>query len=171
MTFKTKILIYFDLKMNEFFFFFFADAPRVSVTSNPTSVEKGSSVEMSCSVDAKPAVYSVHWKKGTRYIATSFNHTLRSVSLDDDGLYVCSADNGLGQLGQAQLQLDVLYEPVVTVEARREVEMGSSVAVPCNVSAKPAPESVEWFKEGDDQFRVTGSVLRLNRVSATDAAR
>ena len=126
---------------------------------------------MVCQVDAKPAVYSVHWKKGNRFVATTFNHSLDKVSLDDDGIYVCSADNGLGQLGESQLQLDVLYEPVVTVEARREVEMGSSVAVPCNVSAKPSPAVIEWLKEGDDKFRVNGPVLRLNRVVATDTGR
>lgn len=146
-------------------------APRVTVSASPSSAEKGSRVEMVCQVDAKPAVYSVHWKKGNRFVATSFNHSLDKVSLDDDGTYVCSADNGLGQLGESQLQLDVLYEPIVTVETRREVEMGSSVAVPCNVSAKPSPAVIEWLKEGDDEFRVNGPVLRLNRVVATDTGR
>ena len=126
---------------------------------------------MSCQVDAKPAVYSVRWTRAGRYIATTFNHTLRSVSLDDDGTYVCTADNGLGQIGDAELQLDVLYAPVVSVEARREVDIGISLAIACNISAKPAPSVVEWVKEGDAEFRINGPVLRLNRVVAADAGR
>lgn len=127
----------------------------MKVTPSPLSVEKGSSVQIQCQVDAKPAVYSVRWTRSGRYIATSFNHTLRHVSLEDDGTYVCTADNGLGQVGEAELQLDVLHPPVVAVggESRREVEVGASLSVPCNVSAKPAPTSIEWIKEGDSNFR------------------
>lgn len=149
------------------------DAPRVRVSPSPLSVERGGSVQIQCSVDAKPAVYSVRWTRSGRYIATSFNHTLRNVGLEDDGLYVCSADNGLGQIGEAELQLDVLHPPVVTIsgESRKEVEIGASVAIPCNVSAKPAPTSIEWLKEGDAQFRANGPVLRLNRVAAADNGR
>jgi echinoid protein len=131
------------------------------------NVERGGSVQIQCQVDAKPAVYSVRWTRSGRFIATSFNHTLRSVSLEDDGLYVCSADNGLGQVGEAELQLDVLHPPMVTIaESRKEVDIGSSVSIPCNVSAKPAPTSIEWLKEGDAQFRSNGPILRLNRVAA-----
>ena len=138
------------------------------------SVEKGGSVQIQCQVDAKPAVYNVRWTRGGRNIATSFNHTLRSVSLDEDGVYVCTADNGLGQVGEAELQLDVLHPPIVTISGesqRKEVEIGASVVIPCNVSAKPAPTSIEWLKEGDAQFRSNGPVLRLNRVAAADNGR
>ena len=138
------------------------------------SVERGGSVQIHCQVDAKPAVYSVRWTRAGRYIATSFNHTLRSVTLEDDGNYVCSADNGLGQIGEAELQLDVLHPPVVTIEnAKREVEIGGGLSVACNVSAKPAPTSIEWLKEGDTEakFRSVGPVLRISRVAATDNGR
>ena len=136
------------------------------------NVERGGSVQIQCQVDAKPAVYSVRWTRSGRFIATTFNHTLRSVTLEDDGVYVCSADNGLGQVGEAELQLDVLHPPIVTIsESRKEVEIGSSVSIPCNVSAKPAPTSIEWLKEGDAQFRSNGPVLRLNRVAAAENGR
>ena len=143
------------------------------VNQSPLSVERGGSIQIFCLVDSKPAVYNVRWTRAGRYIASSFNHTLRSVSLEDDGVYVCSADNGLGQIGQAEVQLDVLHSPIVTIggETRKEVDIGASVAVPCNVSAKPAPTSVEWVKEGDGQFRSAGPVLRLARVAASDNGR
>ena len=125
------------------------------MSPSPLNVEKGASVTLQCLVDAKPAVYSVRWTRSGRYIATSFNHTLRHVSLDDDGTYVCSADNGLGQVGEAEVQLDVLHPPVVVVtgDARREVEVGATLSVPCSVSAKPSPSTIEWVKEGDAHFR------------------
>jgi len=182
------------------------DAPRVRVSTTPLSVEKGASALLGCEVDAKPAVSNVRWLRNGRFIATTFNHTLRSVDLDDDGVYTCAADNGLGRVGEAQLQLDVLFAPhvrspsflpsflpsfcchlvageltlsfgvdfgdgQVTVESRREVDLGAVVVVACNVSSKPAPASVEWLKEGDAEFRAAGDLLRLNRVAAADAGR
>ena len=159
---------------NSFLFFSplpLLDYPRVYVSPSPLSIEKGGTAQITCQVDAKPAVNNVRWMRGGRFIATTFNHTLRSVSLDDDGTYVCSADNGLGKSGEAELQVDVLYPPAVTVESKREIELGSTLVIPCNVSSKPAASSIEWFKEGDAQFRSTGEFLRLNRAVATDAAK
>jgi len=93
------------------------------------------------------------------------------VGLDDAGPYICSADNGLGQTGKTELIVDVLYAPVVTLAARREVDEDEDVVVECGVTANPEPESVEWTKEGDDVFSQSGRVLRLNRVAAKDSGR
>lgn len=93
----------------------------------------------------------------------------------DSGKYTCSAENGLGQTGEAEIQLDVLYAPTVTIEAapgaarHREAEEGESVTVKCNVSANPAPYIVEWLREGHPGFRQSGEILRLSAVSAESA--
>ena len=74
---------------------------------------------MACEVDAKPGVSTVKWERNGRFIDTNFKHTIPRVTIQDAGTYVCSADNGLGQAGKAELKLDVLYGPVVTVEGQR----------------------------------------------------
>ena len=42
----------------------------------------------------------------TRYIATTFRHVIPTVGRNDQGAYYCEADNGLGQAGKAELQVE-----------------------------------------------------------------
>jgi echinoid protein len=152
------------------YFMFMTDFPRVTVgPENPLRVEKDATAVLQCHVDAKPAVNNVRWTRNGRFIATAFNHTLPRVAMQDAGSYICTADNGLGQPGEADLALDVLFPPVVAVESRKEAEEGESVVVQCNVSANPAPVSVEWLRDGRPEFRQSGEVLRLHRVTSDHA--
>ncbi len=59
-----------------------------------------------------------------------------------------------------RLVLDVLHGPIVVVPSSQEAEEGESVQVVCNITANPAPTSVEWFKEGDRTFQQQGHILR-----------
>jgi len=149
------------------------DFPRVEVgPENPLRVERDATANLECSVDAKPKVNKVRWMRNGRFIATAFTHTIHRVTLDDAGKYTCTADNGLGQAGEAEIVLDVLYPPVVTIEAgagsvnHKEAEDGETLVVRCNVSANPAPITVEWLRDGHPGFRQSGSVLRIERVSS-----
>jgi echinoid protein len=65
---------------------------------NPLRVEVDDTAQLSCQVDSKPPVNSVKWIRNERFIDTHFKHTIPRVSLEDAGSYVCSADNGLGQV-------------------------------------------------------------------------
>ena len=152
------------------------DFPRVEVgPENPLRVERDATANLQCSVDAKPKVNKVRWMRNGRFIATAFTHTIHRVTLDDAGKYTCTADNGLGQAGEAEIVLDVLYPPVVTIEAgagsvnHKEAEDGETLVVRCNVSANPAPITVEWLRDGHPGFRQSGSVLRIERVSSETA--
>lgn len=90
------------------------------------------------------------------------------MALQDSGTYVCSAENGLGQSGEADLSLEVLYAPIVSVIPKKEVEEGENVWIKCNVSSNPRPASIEWIKKDDPSFRQTGDILRIERVSAAN---
>lgn len=149
----------------------FLDFPRVDVgPENPLRVERDSTATLKCSVDAKPKVQSVKWTRNGRYISNLNNHVLHRVSLQDAGKYTCSADNGLGKIGEKEISLDVLYGPVVTLESKtKEAEEGEHVTIKCNVSSNPLPSSVEWLKEGKPDFRQKGDTLRLNHVQAENS--
>lgn len=142
---------------------------------NPLRVERDGTATLQCNVDAKPRVSNVRWTRNGRFIAIAFTHTLHRVALQDAGKYTCTADNGLGQTGEAEIFLDVLYPPQVTVETspgvarQREAEEGESLSIKCNVSANPAPITVEWIREGRPDFRQNGDVLKLHRVTADSA--
>lgn len=158
------------------FFFPLADYPRVEIgPENPLRVEKEGSVTLQCNVDAKPRVSSVKWTRNGRFFATTFTHTINRVTMQDAGKYTCIADNGLGQVGEAELLLDVQYPPQVTIEGQqgtarqREAEEGESVSIQCNVSANPPPITVEWLREGKPDFRQQGDVLKIHRITADSA--
>lgn len=146
----------------------FSDFPRVEVgPENPLRVERDSSATLQCSVDAKPKVSNVRWTRNGRFISSSHSHLLHRVSIQDAGKYTCSADNGLGKVGEKEIILDVLYAPIVTLEAKtREAEEGESVNIKCNVSSNPPPKEVEWLKDGKPDFKQSGDTLRLTRVTA-----
>ncbi|CAH2015545.1 unnamed protein product, partial [Acanthoscelides obtectus] len=128
--------------------------PRVEVgPDNPLRVEKDSQATLQCAVDAKPKVTAVRWTRNNRYISSSHNHIIHRVSIQDAGRYTCSADNGLGKIGEKDIVLDVLYGPMVNLEAKtKEAEEGESVFIKCNVTANPNPVTVEWVKEGKPDF-------------------
>ena len=75
---------------------------------------------------------------------THFKHTIPRVTREDGGSYTCSADNGLGKVGKMELQVDVLYGPVVTLQNNMEVQEQDDVQIACQVKANPRPTSIQW---------------------------
>ena len=56
---------------------------------------------------------------------------------------MCSADNGLGQVNKAELNLDVLYPPIATLPPKREVKEGENVEVECKIASNPRPATIQ----------------------------
>ncbi|ROT74728.1 putative hemicentin-1 [Penaeus vannamei] len=141
--------------------------PRITIgPENPLRVELEHSATLTCTADAKPAVSNVRWTRAGRFIDTHNTLVMERISLEDAGRYVCQADNGLGRLREAEVTLDVQYGPRVAVMSSKDVDESEDIMITCNVTANPAPVTIEWLKEGDDSFRQNGDILRLNRVSA-----
>lgn len=143
--------------------------PRVTVgPENPMKVEVNGTAHIVCHVDSKPMVHSVRWTRDGTFIATTFQHMIQKVTLQDAGKYTCEANNSLNKNGEASLFLDVLYPPTVSIEgdAVRITDVEDSVTVHCNVTANPQPSVVEWLRDGRPEFRQSGLILRLSRVMA-----
>ncbi|XP_062545555.1 hemicentin-1-like isoform X2 [Armigeres subalbatus] len=145
--------------------------PRVKVgPENPLRVERDTTAKLECSVDAKPNVPNVRWTRNGRFISSSRTHAIQRVSIQDAGEYGCSADNGLGKVGEQLIMLDVQYAPVVVIESKTwEAEERETVTIRCNVTSNPPPISIEWFKEGSPDFRYAGDILQLREVKAEHA--
>lgn len=148
--------------------------PRVSVgPENPLKIKVGDKATIQCMVDAKPIANRVKWTRDGSFIATSFNHTIPHVTLQDAGKYRCEADNNIGRAGESSLQLDVLYPPTVIIEGDkiRIAEVEDTINVHCNVTANPLPTIIEWIREGRPEFRENGPLLRLTRVTSDHAGK
>ncbi|KAL9705597.1 hypothetical protein quinque_009115 [Culex quinquefasciatus] len=145
--------------------------PRVKIgPENPLRVERDTTAKLECTVDAKPNVPNVRWTRNGRYISSSRTHAIQRVSIQDAGDYGCSADNGLGKVGEEVITVDVLYAPVVVIESKTwEAEERETVTIRCNVTSNPPPISIEWFKEGAPDFRYAGDILQLRDVKAEHA--
>ncbi|XP_065564837.1 hemicentin-1-like isoform X2 [Artemia franciscana] len=144
--------------------------PRIEVgPHNPLRVERGGTAHLTCSVDAKPAVSNVRWSRNGQFISTSYRHTLKNVEIEDSGIYVCSAENSLGEPRQAELKLDTLYAPIVSLDERYEVQIGDDVSFVCNVSANPDVSKVYWTKQDTPDFQQEGEVLRFVNVGVHNA--
>lgn len=148
-----------------------ADYPRVTIgPANPLRIERDHSAQLECSVDAKPKVVNVRWTRNGRFLSSAAVHTIHRVSQQDAGRYACSADNGLGKVGEQELMLDVLIPPLVTIETKtREAEARETVRIKCNITANPEPVTIEWLKEGSPDFRFAGDVLELQDIRAEHA--
>ena len=79
--------------------FSISDYPRVTVgPENPIRVERDDTAELFCQVDSKPPVEEVRWVRDIRFVQTQFRHLIPRANLKDEGIYICNADNGLGQV-------------------------------------------------------------------------
>ena len=136
---------------------------------------KGSDAFMTCSVDANPAPNKIKWYKNDRLVSTDVNHTVVNVLPEDSGSFVCIADNGVmdshGNPGKGQLDLSILFPPIVSVISEKEVKSGESISVSCIVKSNPEAHTVIWTKEGDSSFRQSGKELLISRSSSSDAGR
>lgn len=129
---------------------------------------EGEDVSLTCDVDAKPPVQNVRWMRGGDFIQTTRTLSLRDVSLDDAGRYICQADNNLGHPGEAEVTVDVLYPPSVSVPPYKDVSAGENVRVTCNVTSNPQPDRVYWTRVGDSQFHEARQDLQLRNASSID---
>ncbi|ETN66063.1 echinoid [Anopheles darlingi] len=145
--------------------------PRVEIgPENPLSVERDQTAKLECNIDAKPKPETVKWTRNGRFISSHPTHTIHRVSLQDAGRYTCSADNGLGKIGEQEITLNVLYSPIVQIETKaKTAEEKETVHIKCNVTSNPPPVTIEWLKEGDIDFRRSGDTLVLRDVRAENA--
>ncbi|KAK3517989.1 hypothetical protein QTP70_030328 [Hemibagrus guttatus] len=138
------------------------DGPRnTSVSASPSaSVLLGSSVSLSCSSDANPAVLNYTWyRENGEQIGTGNHLTINTTDSTHRGLYYCRAQNQHGD-HNSSVVLDVQYAPQVSpsssCNSTQELIMCS-----CEVHGNPSPK-LEWSVSGQ-----TPSTIREESVNYT----
>ncbi|KAK3545080.1 hypothetical protein QTP86_034264, partial [Hemibagrus guttatus] len=145
--------------------------PRnMSVSASPSaSVLLGSSVSLSCSSDANPAVLNYTWyRENGEQIGTGNHLTINTTDSTHRGLYYCRAQNQHGD-HNSSVVLDVQYGPrntSVSASPSASVLLGSSVSLSCSSDANPAVLNYTWYRENGEQIG-TGNHLTINTTDST----
>jgi len=141
---------------------------------NPYRVTRGRRLEISCLVDANPVYSQVFWvtADGSQNLGSSPVLVFESVNKDHSGAYRCEAQNSV-DIGQGILQLDVQYQPEVTILINGEpksddelvqVSENESVTITCQTDANPPiDEAVTWYYDGQEIHR--GNTLEYQPIT------
>ncbi|XP_052061298.1 hemicentin-1-like isoform X3 [Mytilus californianus] len=140
--------------------------PTVVVLSNSYQVTVGGTATLQCVVNANPGHTVVQWKRivngvsqdvtgvgapgsGSRLTGSEVNSpslTVSQASFTDEGSYICTATNAIGQGASSQTFLDVVGNvPTVQVtQTEFQGDFGQSVSLGCTVTANPSETRVYW---------------------------
>uniref|UniRef100_A0A3P8UZL8 Ig-like domain-containing protein n=1 Tax=Cynoglossus semilaevis TaxID=244447 RepID=A0A3P8UZL8_CYNSE len=156
-------------------------APKNVTLLMPEKVIAGSSVTITCSSEANPAVtpegYNLY--KDGQLIVSGQNVTIADVRPNDTGLYHCTAwNNIMGEdvTNSTEVYLDVQYGPTTMLVSMNphEAAEGGSVNMTCSSDANPAADSYTWYRQSDSNSSSSmlwvgsGKVLTLHSVEASD---
>jgi len=119
-------------------------------------VKKGTEVNLECTASGNP-VPTITWDKQDQampegHYSGANHHVYKIIRVDrfDDGRYTCTADNQVGRPAKAHIDLKVLYEPEIDVEAEKvHSGLGKEAHLTCIVHGEPRP-TVRWFKENNE---------------------
>ena len=91
-------------------FFFALDQPNITYISANMTVNQSESVNLTCRADGNPKS-TVTWTKDSNIINSSFTVGGKS----DEGLYVCTADNGIGTASSKSVFITVECKSKLTI--------------------------------------------------------
>lgn len=89
-----------------------SDIPKVSTMQTTVRVQQSQSITIFCETSGEPHVTSVFWTKNGAPLVTNAtvatpSLTMRSVSPDDNGLYICNAQNAVGTTASVGVKVEV----------------------------------------------------------------
>ncbi|XP_064160176.1 myelin-associated glycoprotein-like isoform X13 [Anguilla rostrata] len=138
--------------------------PKNTSVSNSLSgsVLAGSSVTLTCSSNANPAVQNYTWYKvnGTKMhtVGTGQNLTFTVTESSGSETYYCEAQNEHGKENSTTVQLVVIYMPQISGSGSCS-RTAAEISCSCESRGNPSP-SMEWRVSG---LRVTNSTDRVIR--------
>jgi hypothetical protein len=76
---------------------------------------------------------------------------IKNVRRVDRGIYVCTADNGIGKSSK-NINLEVEFAPFISIPRPKIAQaLDYDIELKCVVQAYPSP-SIAWFKNGKEIF-------------------
>ncbi|XP_071806287.1 roundabout homolog 2-like isoform X1 [Asterias amurensis] len=133
----------------------------------------GDTVDLHCVVEGDP-IPTVTWSRmdgdlpqGRFQIGEDNSLHLRHVIQDDEGIYICRAENGWGA-ETMMVTLDVNTEPTFTTEPLDQtVSIGQVVSFECKVTGSPTP-AIFWQKGGEQDLWYRGESYSNGRIDISE---
>ncbi|XP_055083761.1 B-cell receptor CD22-like [Periophthalmus magnuspinnatus] len=132
---------------------------KVRVQADPgLRVEENTTLTLHCSFQSHPSVSSVTWSRGPTWqgppVHTGPTFRVSSVSVNDSGLYSCTAHNQVGQGTSPPAEVQVMFGPKQAVVLRAEEEQSpdgsSSVTLSCSSHSFPPVNLYTWYRRTED---------------------
>ncbi|KAM4600452.1 basal cell adhesion molecule [Polymixia lowei] len=118
----------------------------------------GDMVEIQCKTKASSA-HTVQWKKGSEVLSQSGTLSLKEVSYDNAGEYMCvgAVPSVPGLTAQAGVNLTIAGKPMIETPVNGEVvKEGDMVTLKCSARGHPAPQFT-WKPSGKESVSVEGT--------------
>ncbi|XP_071376424.1 myelin-associated glycoprotein-like [Centroberyx affinis] len=131
--------------------------PNNTSVSLPGPVPEGSSVTLTCSSNANPAVDSYTWYSvdGDQVIPVGFRKKFTTKVSEENSQFYCEARNKYGTQNSSFIQIDVQFPPkntTVSIDPSGPLLEGSPVTLTCSSHANPAATNYTWYRvDGDDE--------------------
>ena len=114
------------------------------------AVKQGTSLALDCAASGVP-VPEVSWRRGSQTLARAIGEAtllLEYVTREDAGDLICEADNGIGDIAEDILALDVLFAPEVQMlEPHISFQPKCGLELQCVVHSSSEPR-VTWLQDG-----------------------
>ncbi len=135
-----------------------------SASASPTEVGSGQACVVSASATGGHGAYTYAWSTGQQTATATVYPT-------ETTTYTVAVTDELGQQDQAEVTVDVLAPPTVTISANPDpLPHGDSSLLSCDVSGGKPPYELAW-STGTDAYviLVTPPATKTYSVTATDA--
>ncbi|XP_064414501.1 muscle, skeletal receptor tyrosine-protein kinase isoform X5 [Latimeria chalumnae] len=159
-------------------------APRIINTLETVDALVEEAATFVCAVESNPQA-EITWTRNnipirpfdTRYSMKENGQLLTILSVEDtdNGVYCCTANNGVGSPAESCGALQVKMKPrIIRPPTDLTILVGSKAALPCNTMGNPKP-SVSWIKDEGvikESFRVSvleSGSLRIRNTQKDDA--
>uniref|UniRef100_A0A8C6LX68 Ig-like domain-containing protein n=1 Tax=Nothobranchius furzeri TaxID=105023 RepID=A0A8C6LX68_NOTFU len=167
---KVSLCLFFCKYLLKFknFLLFFQDSPQNTSVGNPGPVIEGSSVTLTCSTNANPAVDDYTWYRvdGEEAAEVGSEKTLSVKVTEADNQFFCRVSNKYGSQNSSIAQIDILFFPketAVVFELSGPILEGSSVSLLCRTRSNPPVTNYTWYKD-DYVVQEAGPVLSIDRI-------
>ncbi|XP_020614819.1 neurotrimin-like [Orbicella faveolata] len=134
--------------------------PEITSISDNKTLVKGDSVSLNCTADGYPTP-NITWTKVSDNSPVSFPLTI--TGKENEGLYRCTADNGIGSTVTEDVTITVHFPTSIEpLKNKTDVKNGGNVTLYCNVSGTPTPH-VSWTHVSTDKkwFSKTWVILNV----------